>query len=210
MTAGEFCNRQVVIARGDESVIEAARRMRELHVGDLIVLDAERRPIGILTDRDITVGVVAQSPEHIDSLRVEDVMTRAPITAREAESLDDALKRMRSYGIRRMPVVDDAGTLQGLLTFDDLVAVTAEELTDLSELVLREQDRENERRSFTGRLGKERYRLIVIGRKKLPTIDGDHERNWGFVQKVGRKPEEIEDELDRFTYPTATRGERHL
>lgn len=58
--------------------------------------------------------------------------------------------------------------------------------------------------------GKERYRLIVIGRKKLPTIDGDHERNWGFVQKVGRKPEEIEDELDRFTYPTETRGERHL
>jgi hypothetical protein len=58
--------------------------------------------------------------------------------------------------------------------------------------------------------GKERYRLIVIGRKKLPAINGNQERNWGFVQKVGREPEEIEDELDRLTYSTQTRGERHL
>ena len=58
--------------------------------------------------------------------------------------------------------------------------------------------------------GKARYRLIVIGRKKLPAIGDEHERNWGFVQKVAREPEGIEDELDRLTYSTATRGERHL
>jgi hypothetical protein len=58
--------------------------------------------------------------------------------------------------------------------------------------------------------GKKRYRLIIIGRKKLPAIRGEHERNWAFVQKVSRAPEEIEDELDRLTYQTATRGERHL
>jgi hypothetical protein len=58
--------------------------------------------------------------------------------------------------------------------------------------------------------GKARYRLIVIGRKKLPAIGDEHERNWGFVQKVAREPGGIEDELDRLTYSTATRGERHL
>jgi hypothetical protein len=58
--------------------------------------------------------------------------------------------------------------------------------------------------------GQQRYRLIVIGRKKLPAIAGDQERNWAFVQKVSRKAEEIEDDLDRLTYATATRGERHL
>jgi len=58
--------------------------------------------------------------------------------------------------------------------------------------------------------GEQRYRLIVIGRKKLPSIAGDQERTWAFVQKVARKPEEIEDGLDRLTYATATRGERHL
>jgi len=58
--------------------------------------------------------------------------------------------------------------------------------------------------------GNARYRLIVIGRKKLPAITDDQERSWGFVQKVAHKPEEIEDDLDRLTYSTATRGERHL
>jgi hypothetical protein len=57
---------------------------------------------------------------------------------------------------------------------------------------------------------KARHRLIVIGRKKLPAIGDSHERNWGFVQKVAGEPEGIEDELDRLTYSTATRGERHL
>jgi hypothetical protein len=58
--------------------------------------------------------------------------------------------------------------------------------------------------------GKARYRLLLIGRKKLPAIADDHERSWGFVQKVARNPEEVEDELDRLTYSTQTRGERHL
>jgi hypothetical protein len=58
--------------------------------------------------------------------------------------------------------------------------------------------------------GTARYRLIVIGRKKLPAITDTHERNWGFVQKVSAEPEDIENELDRLTYSTATRGERHV
>jgi hypothetical protein len=66
------------------------------------------------------------------------------------------------------------------------------------------------RASFGGQVGTARYRLIVIGRKKLPAITGDKERSWGFVQKVAGKPEDIEDDLDRLTYSTATRGERHL
>jgi len=58
--------------------------------------------------------------------------------------------------------------------------------------------------------GKERHRLIVVGRKKLPEIEDRHERNWAFVQKVSSRPEDVEDELDRATYETKTRGERHL
>jgi hypothetical protein len=58
--------------------------------------------------------------------------------------------------------------------------------------------------------GKARYRLLVIGRKRLPAITADQERNWAFVQKVAGEPEDIEDELDQMTYSTATRGERHL
>ena len=57
---------------------------------------------------------------------------------------------------------------------------------------------------------KRRHRLLVIGRKKLPAISDKQERNWGFVQKVSRNPEDIEDDLDRLTYSTQTHGERHL
>jgi hypothetical protein len=57
---------------------------------------------------------------------------------------------------------------------------------------------------------KQRYRLIVIGRKRLPEVGEQHERNWGFVQKVGRRAEEVEDELKALRYSTKTRGERHL
>ena len=58
--------------------------------------------------------------------------------------------------------------------------------------------------------GRKQYRLIVIGRKRLPEIGVQHERNWGFVQKVGRRPEDVENELEAFDYSTKTRGERHL
>jgi len=58
--------------------------------------------------------------------------------------------------------------------------------------------------------GKACYRLLVIGRKRLPAISAEQERNWAFVQKVSSKAEDVEDELDRLTYSTATRGERHL
>jgi CBS domain-containing protein len=76
-------------------------------------------------------------------------MTRAPVTAEESESLESALKRMRSYGVRRLPVVNEGGGLEGILTFDDIVELTSGELTDLAQLVPREQKRERERRPGT-------------------------------------------------------------
>jgi CBS domain-containing protein len=147
MTAGEFCNRQLVIARPDERVAEAARRIRDFHVGTLIVVDEQdgrRVPVGILTDRDLVVRVLTADGHDIDALVVDSVMTRTLVTVPEHESLFDALKRMRSFGVRRLPVVNEHGGLEGLLTFDDLLDVVAEELSDLSALVSREQRRERE------------------------------------------------------------------
>jgi hypothetical protein len=64
--------------------------------------------------------------------------------------------------------------------------------------------------SDRGQVAEARYRLLMIGRKRLPAIGDDQERNWAFVQKVASKPDDVEDELDRLTYSTATRGERHV
>lgn len=147
MTAGEFCNRQVIIARRDERITEAARRIRDCHVGTLIVVDEQdgrRFPVGILTDRDLVVRVLTADGHDTDALVVDNVMTPTLVTVPEHESLFDAVKKMRSFGVRRLPVVNEHGGLEGLLTFDDLIDVVAEELSDLSALVSREQKRERE------------------------------------------------------------------
>lgn len=147
MTVGDFCNRQVVFARREESVTEAARRMRDLHVGTLIVVDehdGRRFPVGLLTDRDLVVRILAQDGRAAGATVVGEAMTSNLVTAQETDDLVDALKKMRSFGVRRLPVVNESGGLEGVLAFDDLVDLVAEELSDLSTLLVREQKRERE------------------------------------------------------------------
>jgi CBS domain-containing protein len=148
MNVGEVCNREVVVVERNASIRDAARLMRDYHVGDLIVVESAnggRRPVGILTDRDIVVGVLAGDAET-DSLAVQDVMGGELVTATEQESLTDAIKRMRTAGVRRLPVVDRAGALVGILTVDDLLDLLSETLTDLTRLISREIGREQRRR----------------------------------------------------------------
>jgi CBS domain-containing protein len=135
-----------VTAHPDETVAEAAKRMRDRHVGDLLVADTQERPMGILTDRDIVVSAVAQSPDKLESLLVSDVMSRDLVTARADETLDDALNAMRTRGVRRLPVVSADGRLEGIVAFDDILEAMSEELGELVGLVAREQRREREAR----------------------------------------------------------------
>jgi CBS domain-containing protein len=144
MTVGEICTRAVVTANPDEYIVDAAKRMRDRHVGDLLVADDQNRPLGIVTDRDIVVSALAQSPEKIDSLLVADVMTRDLVTARSDDSVDAALDSMRTHGVRRLPVVSAEGRIEGLVAFDDILEVMSEELSALAGLVAREQRRERE------------------------------------------------------------------
>jgi len=147
MTVGDFCNRQVVLACREESVTEAARRMRDFHVGTLVVVDeheGRRFPVGVLTDRDLVVRILAQDRRAADATVVGEAMTSKLVTAQETDDLVDALKKMRSFGVRRLPVVNESGGLEGVLAFDDLVEFVADELSDLSSLLAREQKRERE------------------------------------------------------------------
>jgi CBS domain-containing protein len=147
MTVGEICTRAVVTAQPDETVVVAARRMRDRHVGTLVVIaDGERRPVGVITDRDLVVSAVAQSPDKLESLQVGDVMSRDLVTALTTESVDDALARMRSHGIRRLPVVARDGQLEGLVAFDDIIEHLSEDLTELAGLVASEQKHERDAR----------------------------------------------------------------
>ncbi|MCC7008482.1 MAG: CBS domain-containing protein [Acidobacteria bacterium] len=144
MTVGEICTSFVVTARPDEIVAEAARRMRNEHVGDVVVVDGEGRPIGMLTDRDIVVSAVAQSSDKLDVLLIGDVMSQPPVTARATETVDEALKKMRARGIRRLPVVSADGRLEGLVSLDDVLRWTADRLHDAVGLVAHQQRRERQ------------------------------------------------------------------
>ncbi len=150
VTAGEFCNRRVVIAHVSDSLFDVARRMRDEHIGALVVVDevdGRRRPIGIVSDRDIVVEVLAVKPDSdVRTLTVADAMSPELIKAWEDDALLDVLKRMRAYGVRRIPVVDSDGVLAGLITFDDLVEQLADETHDLATLLSRERRHESKSR----------------------------------------------------------------
>ncbi len=144
MAIGEICNREVVIVTREAPVSEAARLMRQYHVGDLVVVDelsGRRRPVGIVTDRDIVIEVVAMevAPE---SLRVGDIMSAELATVRETEGVFETIRYMRDKGIRRLPVVDRDGWLQGIVTLDDLLILLAEEMGEMAQLIVREMRRE--------------------------------------------------------------------
>ena len=144
MAVGEICNREVVIAEKTLSVKAAAELMRSHHVGDLLVVEEKngrKHPVGIVTDRDIVVEVVAAGVNP-EALKVGDIMGSEVATVRESEGLFEAMRYMRDMGVRRMPVVDRDGGLVGILTLDDLLGLLAEEMTELAKLVSYERQRE--------------------------------------------------------------------
>ena len=131
MSAGEYCNREVVVVEKYESINEVIKLMRSQHVGDVVVVEQRegvRVPIGIFTDRDIVLELLAEDIDF-DAVSVGDVMSFELVTVHDEASLLDAIKLMRSKGIRRMPVTNDQGALLGILTVDDLLALIAEQST---------------------------------------------------------------------------------
>jgi len=147
MTAGELCNRTVYIIRSNETVLEAARLMKKYHVGCLVVVQErgeDRIPIALVTDRDLVVKGMAEASSDLQTMQVGQVMSEGLVTARDTERMYDVRKKMRARGVRRIPVVDAENRLQGIIAFDDMVEWMARELTDLAQLLSREQQRESE------------------------------------------------------------------
>ena len=143
MNVGEICERDTVTIRPQEDLLAAAQLMREKHVGFLIVVEpavAEGawHPVGVLTDRDVVITVVAREANP-RSLRVEDVMTRKPAQIQADESLDAALREMRRVGVRRLPVVGERGALYGVISLDDVLARLSDQLQHVAGSIRSEQ-----------------------------------------------------------------------
>jgi CBS domain-containing protein len=137
MNVGEICVRNVVTVQEFDELTKAAQLMREQHVGYLIVVgpkagvDSGFVPVGVLTDRDIVVGVVAKDTDP-KALRVSDLMTREPVVVDESASISTALGEMRRIGIRRIPVTGRNGFLVGVLSLDDVLCTLSADLVDVA------------------------------------------------------------------------------
>jgi predicted transcriptional regulator len=137
MAIGEICSREVVFVARSESCAQAARLMRENHVGSLVVVakaGSPAMPIGMITDRDLAVGVMALGLDPENTL-VEAVMRPRIALVRENEGLGRAIALMRAEGVRRLPVVDADGNLVGILAADDLIELFADELSGLAAMI---------------------------------------------------------------------------
>ncbi|MDT4845170.1 CBS domain protein [compost metagenome] len=148
MAIGEYCKRDVVIAAPTDSILAAVRLMGQYHVGDLVLAEqvehGRYRPVGIVTDRDIVLAMVANNETAPERIQVGAIQLRNLVTARESEAVFEVIGKMRHFSIRRMPVVDDQGLLVGIVSADDLLGILAENLRVLAQVVgyqnLREED----------------------------------------------------------------------
>jgi CBS domain-containing protein len=134
MPVGDFCRREPCTATAGESIREAAKRMDARGVGCLVVVDAEGKPVGMLTDRDLVMRGLRRRRDP-DSTTVGELMHDDVTRVREAAPLEVAIRRMRSDAVRRIPVVDDAGRLVGILAADDVLQLAASELAGVAEAI---------------------------------------------------------------------------
>ena len=144
MPIGEICSREVVCAKRDATVKTAARLMREYHVGSVVVVDepeGKRIPAGILTDRDITVAVVALGLDPA-VIQIGDIMGTRLVSGKEDWGIAEVVELMQLKGIRRLVVTDSDGYLVGIVTADDVLALLAEEMSALAAMVGGERKRE--------------------------------------------------------------------
>jgi len=137
LNVGDICSRDVRVAYRDQALAEAARLMRDQRVGALIIIehqDPKRRPIGILTDRDIVRGQLVRAAD-LFCLTVGDVMTPNPLILEADLGLSEALEDLNEKAVRRAPVVDRSGILIGIVTLDDLLPALARQLGELAGLM---------------------------------------------------------------------------
>ena len=150
MNTGVACNRTVVCIDASESIQDAANLMRVQHVGDLVITrwdDSARIPTGIITDRDLVLEVMAPGLDS-DAVCVGDLFAGPDLVLAHVEDeLEATIDKMRTHGVRRIPVVSTAGHLVGLITMDDILGIITEQLTDMVTLIERQTELEARRRS---------------------------------------------------------------
>ncbi len=133
MSLQRFTRKEMVVVSPEETARDAAELMHTHHVGAIVVVENER-PVGIVTDRDLALRIVAAGRDATTPIR--QVMSRDLVVVRQDELVDQALLSMRRSGVRRLPIIDRDGRLVGLVALDDLLVLLSGELSSTAEAVM--------------------------------------------------------------------------
>lgn len=132
MNVGQICGATFVIGATTETTAHAAaKKMHDEQVGALVVVGGDGRVVGVVTDRDLVVRVMAAG-KNPDAVKLGEVMSKPAKTVGRGTDLFGAAKLMREARVRRLPVVDEHGRATGMITLDDLIAAGADAFRDLA------------------------------------------------------------------------------
>lgn len=131
MKLGEQFKKDVVTALPDASIRTVAHLMRERGVGAVVVVDTKKKPVGLVTDRDVAMALAVD--ERDADTAVREIIPGELITIGENEGVFNATQYVFGYQVRRLPIVDGDGKLVGIVTMDDLLGLLARELGNLAE-----------------------------------------------------------------------------
>lgn len=132
MAVKEIANDPVTASK-DESVSECAKRMEQKEVGSIVVEDGGT-VVGVLTDRQIALAA-GDHEGDISNVATEEIMTEGAATLGENEDSLAAARMMAEEGVRRLPVVDSSDSVVGLVSLDDVISLTGEQLEDASTVI---------------------------------------------------------------------------
>ncbi len=124
MQVSEIMTTDLQVSRPEDTLSSAAKIMRELDCGAVPVVDGRKELVGILTDRDICL-CAAERDEALTALQVSDAVTWKPITCLPEETIESAKFKLAQHQIRRLPVIDSAGNLVGILSVGDIARARA-------------------------------------------------------------------------------------
>jgi predicted transcriptional regulator len=142
MSISDLCSKNLVCVEKGATLQYAAQLMKKHHVGGIVVVESngKNKPVGMLTDRDIVLGIVAENLPL--STKVQEVMSTDIVKVAKGKGIADVVDQMESKGVRRMIVVDEAGSACGLVSSDDILQLVAKELNGLGRLVERQVENE--------------------------------------------------------------------
>lgn len=142
MSVGRICSRVVATATGNETIRKAAQRMADHDVGTLVVVSSGRpqHPVGIITDRDLTVRCIAAGLDPNET-SISAIMTTPVHSVDEQMPIEDAVAIMGRYGTRRLVVIGENSGLTGLLSMDDVLGVAVDEAGAIRQLLEQQKPR---------------------------------------------------------------------